>query len=262
MGGTAYIEFRLNGEHYDAYAGGTAGDEVRGCVGEVSALGGWRARIAFVLDEFPPTHEEVDLDAVAVTGARMPETELLRLAWSSEAAQSAVQLLLELDDDELLVLCRAGALEDARCITVWQELDECFTSDEEKMLSLIRKHMSHEEFSWDPVLNELETIRNAEEAACNAADQVREKALEPFMNRIERLTGAFGRYAASRLDNVRMNLYNNRMVAFRRLLITHVLENGSLPAGVHPLRTQTQTTIEMIDVDLDGIGRLADSLDA
>ncbi len=256
MGDTSYIEFKLNGEVYEVFAGGTSLDG-REKLGEVKLSDGWRGRVSFLLDESPPYHEEKSPDDIDVRGAQGPEAKLLAAAWAGEGGTQFVRLVLELDDGEIEKLIEQTRDELALAIeTVAYARDEIAIDDAE-VLRDIRNMLQTSCVEWGT----LRSIWHAKDAAESAKLQlereterrIREAAINPHKNEIEKILIAWEAHEERNARPAGPGL----AAAFKNALENHVVREGRIPNGLFGFEFSYKTSTfgmplkRFVEVDLD-----------
>lgn len=230
MGGTSYVEFKLNDEVYDVFAGGTSLDG-REKLGEVKLSDGWRGRVCFIVEKSPPYHEEKSPGDIDVRGAKNPEAQLLAAAWSGEGGAQFAGLVLELEDSEIEKLIdKTQGDWDTAIDTVSRARSEVGAVDEEILIE-IRNLIQSDDGDWDQLLTTL-VAKEAEESSKRvlealAAKAAREKSLEPFQSQITQAINAW--IATEAKDNQPIN--PNKMSGLREFLENFALSHGHMPSG-------------------------------
>jgi hypothetical protein len=257
-GGTSYIEFKLNGEVYEVFAGGTSLDG-REKLGEVKLSDGWRGRVSFVVNESPPCNEEKSPGDIDIRGAKGPESKLLAAAWSGEAGSQFVGLVLKLDDGEIEKLTEQTRDELALAIeTVAYARDE-IGFDDADVLRGIRNMLQASCVEWDT----LRSIWDAKDAAESAKLQlereterrIREAAINPHKNEIEKILIAWEAHEERNARPAGPGLVS----ALKDALENHVVREGRIPSGLFGFEFWYKTSTfgrhlkQVVEVDLDMI---------
>ena len=230
MGGTSYIEFKLNGEMIDVFAGGTALDG-REKLGELNLSDGWRGRVSYIVEETPPGHEEKSPDDIVVSGAKGMEAHLLAAAWSGEAGAQFVRLLLELDDVEVKELIETSQVDMAGAIDTMAYIYGEISSSDDEIIREIRDALQSGSVDWDQLKERLEA--NADEAEVQrqqkieAARSARENSLQPFQDKISQVVSAWVAVQSTNQQQVD----GNKQQGLRQFLEDFVLSQGKFPTG-------------------------------
>lgn len=248
MGGSSYIEFVFAAGEWQVFGGGSA-TERRDQLGTVTAGAGWRERVAFIVHDAPPAHEEHSPSEVTVTGAAGLEAALLRMAWCGPDGSSAVQALLQLDDSEVdAAICRSGEDLDLCLASVHQLIDQL---GEDIALSLIRKGVAAEEFSWEAVVEHATRVVDAREAEEAAAAGDASVALQPFKERIDQMLSNWWRVAGGASSSATQMMMSAKRGAIKRYCENYALANGAIPVGSHTVAFAAFGRNISISVDFD-----------
>lgn len=258
MGGTSYVEFKLNNEVYDVFAGGTSLDG-REKLGEVKLSDGWRGRVSFIVDESPPYHEEKSPGDIVVRGAKSPESQLLAAAWSGEAGAQFVGLVLELDDGEIENLIEHTQDDLAGAIDTVAHARFELGCDDADVLREIRNMVDLNCVEWDTLRSSLDAKAAADSAKLQlemeTARRIRESAISPHGSKIERILRS---WAADEERNARA-VGPGLVAALKAALENHVVREGRLPSGLFEFEfsyknsTFSRPLKRVVEVDLDVI---------
>lgn len=254
MGGTSYVEFKLNNEVYDVFAGGTSLDG-REKLGEVKFSDGWRGRVSFIVDESPPYHEEKSPGDIVVRGAKSPEAQLLTAAWSGGKGAYFVNLVLELSDPDILSLIEQSQDDLATAIDSVAHARFEMGADDAEILDEIRESLELGSLDWaeftDKISARAEELRarNALEAA--AAKVAREQDLALFQDSIDQALRAWGG------DDAAQNPIG-KLLDLKVFLQNYVVRRGAFPTGIvtvdHYGRSKWgNKKIGTFEVDLDSL---------
>lgn len=258
MGGTSYIEFKLNDDVYDVFAGGTSLDG-REKIGQVKLLDGWRGRVSFIVEESPPYHEEKSPDDIEVRGAKTPEAQLLAAAWSGEPGAQFVGLLLGLDDGEIENLIEhtqddlAGAID----TVAYARFD--LGCDDADVLREIRNMVELNSVEWDMLRSSLDAKAAADSAKLQleveTEQRIRESAISTHKSEIEIILRS---WAADEERNARA-AGPGLVAALKDALENYVVREGQMPTGIFEFNFSYKTSTfgrpqtRVIEVDLDMI---------
>lgn len=256
MGGTSYIEFKLNGQIYEVFAGGTAFED-REKLGEVRLSDGWRGRISFIVNEFPAAHEEKSPDDIVVRGAKSPEMHLLAAAWSGETGAQFVSFLLELEDAEVEKLIELAQDDLAAAADTVAYARFKMRSDDADVLRDIRGMLEINCLEWDLFRSRLDATAAAEKAKMNLEMEterdIRASAISPHAGEIEKIIQL---WVADEERNARAA--GPGLVAFLKdALENHVVREGQMPSGIFEFAFWYKTSTfgrrlkRVIEVDLD-----------
>jgi hypothetical protein len=230
MGGTSYIEFKLNGEIYDVFAGGTALDG-REKLGEVKLSDGWRGRVSYIVNESPPYHEEKSPDDIVVRGAKGKEAHLLAAAWSGENGAQFVGLVLQFDDVEVEKMIDNSKFDMAGAIATLSYIIAEIDSSEDKIIREIRSSLQSGGVDWDQLKERLAANADAAEAQrqreLEAARSAREHSLRPFQDQISQAVSAW--VAVQSKNQPRVD--GHQQQGLRQFLEDFVLSQGKFPTG-------------------------------
>lgn len=258
MGGTSYIEFKLNGEIYDVFGGGTAFD-YREKLGEVKLSDGWQGRVSYIVKETPPSHEDKSPDDIVIRGAKGPEAYLLAAAWSGETGAQFAGLILELDEAEVekfIELTKdnlAGAID-----TVAYARFEMYAEDAE-VLSEIRKMLSINCVDWGDLRSRMDANAALECARLQhereTERRIRESTLGPHQNEIEKIVESWVDYE----DRNGRVAGPGLCTEFKKALEDYVVRENRIPSGIfvfgfsYKTSTYSRSYWRNIEVDLDAI---------
>jgi hypothetical protein len=228
MGGTSYVEFKLNDEVYDVFAGGTSLDG-REKLGEVKLSDGWRGRVSYIVEEAPPYHEEKSPDDITVRGAKGLENQLLSAAWSGEKGAYFVSLMLELDDTEISSLIEQSLDDLATAIDSVAHARFEMGADDALILEEIRASLECGSVDWVKFKCRISAraeelrARNALELA--AAKVAREQAIGLFQDRIDQALRAWGGDEAAQNPT-------GKLLDFKIFMQNYVVRRGLFPTGI------------------------------
>lgn len=258
MGGTSYIEFKLNGEIYDVFAGGTALDG-REKLGEAKLSDGWRGRVSYMVNESPPYHEEKSPDDIVVRGAKGTEAQLLAAAWSGETGTQFVGLVLQLDDAEIEKLIEQTQADLAGAIDTVAHARCEIGSDDAEVLREIRNMLESGRADWDKLRSSFEAKAASEgtklELEIETELRIREIALRPHQDEIERAVKSWVTYEE---HNGRVAGYGLSAV-FKKALEDYVAQESQFPIGLFEFDFWYKTSMNgrpikrVVEVDLDAI---------
>lgn len=258
MGGTAYVEFKLNNEVYDVFAGGTSLDG-REKLGEVKLSDGWRGRVSFIVDESPPYHEEKSPGDIVVRGAKSPEAQLLAAAWSGEAGAQFVGLVLDLDDGKIENLIEHTQDDLACAIDTVEHARFELGCDDADVVREIRNMVDHDCVDWDTLRSSLDAKAASDSAKLQleleTARRIRESAISPHRSEIERILKS---WAADEERNARA-AGRGLVAAFEAALENYVVREGRIPSGFFEFEFWYKNSTfgrhlkRVIEVDLDVI---------
>lgn len=261
MGGTSYVEFKMNNEVYDVFAGGTSIDG-REKLGEVKLSKGWRGRVSFIVAESPPYHEEKSPDDIVVRGAKSPEAHLLAAAWSGETGTQFVGLVLELDDAEIEKLIEQSQHDLASAIDTVAYARFVLGFDDADILREMRNMVALNCVEWDTLRSSLDTKAAGDNAKLQleleTARRVRESAISPYKSEIERILRSWG---ADEERNARA-AGPGLVAALKSALENHIVREGRMPSGLlefefsyknstfgRPLKRVVEVNLDMIKPD-------------
>ncbi len=256
MGGTSYVEFKLNDEVYDVFAGGTSLDG-REKLGEVKLSDGWRGRVSFIVEKSPPYHEEKSPDDIDVRGAKIPEAQLLAAAWSGEAGSQFVGLVLELDDVEIENMIEQTQDDLAGAIDTVAYARFELGCDDADVFREIRNMVELNSVDWDMLRSSLDAKAAADSAKLQLERETerrtREGAISPHKSEIEIIIKA---WASNEEQNGRA-AGPGLVAALKYALENYVVREGQMPTGLFEFNFSYKSSTfgrpktRVIEVDLD-----------
>jgi hypothetical protein len=230
MGGASYIEYKLQRRVYEVFGGGDAGDLTRDLLGQVPIAKGWRGRLAFLLDNAPPAHEDYGPSDVVVRGGLALEKVMLALAWSGPDGGNVARVLLGLSDQNLSLLAKNDMVSESAIETFAALNDDDVTYKD--ILSTINKAIAAGHFDWDMISRSARALSASKEAARKAKRDGFNARLEPHKPLLVKVMAAWESQQRPASSQASGWLLAARRKTVRSFLESQLVENGKLPTGI------------------------------